>query len=607
MALLLGGACAVGVAIPAGANFLFPTALADGADSSSCFALSEITATTSWCVKSCGAKPSICPPDLCSCSSPPKASKALDAKASASAQKVVLFVDPDKHALDAAGAQSMQAEQQAVPAEQQQVNASLVDEEGTHLPAKAMFKALEFGNPSAIGMVNINDTFVNGSVALQADAGVNQSAKAFWRTLEFGKVESIANTTYMNGTVVAAKLDATVLQEAEQAVSDKAVGHNVSDKAFWRDMEFGKVSESIANTTYMNGTVVNAPLELQSTEEQVDAVGPVNQSVKGFWRTLEFGKQPIDPNMGNTTYMNGTVVVPATIMPKADATVLSAAPAVAAAPARTLGALKPAADAPAVAAAPAAAIAPVVLAAPAVVAAPKLTPDQVLAEANEGLIDVAEDVPATKTQVLLRALDTAAAAVPATATLGAREVKSPKGGMSFINFLSFKKSKDALPEDPGQAIEKTSAPAEAARNPWASRHETPEMINQQQLGLAETVALINAQGAAAMEARQAAAPAHEKGYTGILRGATDVEKQSAEQRAEVARKNFEQAVAATEQTKALEDANVPGTFRPAPPVELAAPAAVPGAIAFSSFTGGAGLFSAFENSRSSADEQLEQL
>ena len=133
------------------------------------------------------------------------------------------------------------------------------------------------------------------------------------------------------------------------------------------------------------------------------------------------------------------------------------------------------------------------------------------------------------------------------------------------------------------------------------------MINQQQLGLAETVALINAQGAAAMEARQAAAPAHEKGYTGILRGATDVEKQSAEQRAEVARKNFEQAVAATEQTKALEDANVPGTFRPAPPVELAAPAAVPGAIAFSSFTGGAGLFSAFENSRSSADEQLEQL
>ena len=572
MALLLGGACAVGYTMPAG-NFLFPTALVDGADSSSCFALSEITATTSWCVKSCGAKPSICPPDLCSCSSP--------SKASASSQKVVLFVDPEKHALDVA-ANTLQAEQQQV-SEQQQVNASLVDEEGTHLPAKALFKALEFGNPSAIGMVNINDTFVNGSsVALVQADGVNQSAKAFWRALEFGKPngDSIANTTYMNGTVVAAKLDATVLQEAEQMQGPAGGPANVSDKAFWRDIEFGKVSESIANTTYMNGTVVNAPLELQSTEEQVlDAAGPVNQSAKAFWRALEFGKNP-DPNMGNTTYMNGTVVVPATIMPKADATVLRATPF---APA----VVAPAVAAPA-AAAPAAAAAPVAAPAPAVAAEAPL------------------DEPATKTAVLLRALDTAAAAVPATASLGAAPVRAPKGGMSFINFLSFKKSKDALPEDPGQAIEKTSAPAEAARNPWASRHETPEMINNQQLGLAETVALINAQGAAAMEARQAAAPAHEKGFVGILRGATDVEKQSAEQRADVARKNFEQAVAAAEETKALEDANVPGTFRPAPPVEVA-PAAVPGAIAFSSFTGGSGLFSAFENHRSGSDDQLEQL
>ena len=149
-ALVVRGACAVGYTMPAG-NFLFPTALADGADPSSCFALSEITATTSWCVKSCGAKPSICPPDLCSCSSP--------ARASASPQKVALFVDPDKKHLDIA-VNTLQAEQQ--------VNAS---DTGTHMPAKALFKALEFGNPSAIGMVNINDTFVNGSSALvQAEA-----------------------------------------------------------------------------------------------------------------------------------------------------------------------------------------------------------------------------------------------------------------------------------------------------------------------------------------------------------------------------------------------------------------------------------------------------
>ena len=184
------GACAVGYAMPAG-NFLFPTALADGADPSSCFALSEITATTSWCVKSCGAKPSICPPDLCSCSSP--------ARASSSPQKVALFVDPKKKALDLA-ANTLQAEQQQVTTNtlqvsEQQVNAS---DTGTHMPAKALFKALEFGNPSAIGMVNINDTFVNGSSALvQAEAdGGNQSAKAFWRALEFGPTARASGTRH---------------------------------------------------------------------------------------------------------------------------------------------------------------------------------------------------------------------------------------------------------------------------------------------------------------------------------------------------------------------------------------------------------------------------
>jgi len=487
-ALVVRGACAVGYTMPAG-NYLFPTALADGVDPSSCFALSEITATTSWCVKSCGAKPSICPPDLCSCSSP--------AKASASSQKVALFVDPEKHALDIA-ANTLQAEQQQVATKtlqvsEQQVNAS---ETGTHMPAKALFRALEFGNPSAIGMVNINDTFVNGSSALvqvQAEAdGGNQSAKAFWRALEFGAPngESIGNTTYMNGTVVAAKLDATVLQEAEQTQGRTGGPANVSDKAFWRDIEFGKASES---------------------------------------------------SIGNTTYMNGTVVVPAIVMPKADAI----------------------ADA-------------------AVLSATPFTPAVV--------------APVT------------APAVPATSSLGGTRVRAPKGGMSFINFLSFKKSKDALPEDPDQGIEKTSAPAEAARNPWASRHETPAEIinNNPQLGLAETVALINAQGEAAMKAREAAAPDHEKGFVGILRSATDIEKQSAEQRAETARKNFEQAVAATEETKALEESEVPGTFRKTPPVEVP-PATVPGAIAFSSFSGGPGLFSAFEDHRERSEDPLPQL
>ena len=569
MALLLGGA--VAYTMPT-ASHLFPTALADGADASSCFALSEITATTSWCVKSCGTKPSICPPDLCSCSTP--------SKASASSQKVVLFVDPEKHALDAAVLQSNEQPVKEQQVKEQPPNASLLvdpDDPSTHLPAKALFKALEFGNPSAIGMANMlytNETTVNASVVLQAHQ-VNQSAKALllpdWRVLEFGMPSvSIANTTYMNGTVVAADAlvaaDATALQQAEQV--QRASPANMSDSHFWRALEFGKPSESIANTTYMNGTVVAPPLErdaaaLQSFEQQVpDATAPVNTSAKAFWRALEFGK-PSD-NIANTTYMNGTVVnVPAT-----DAIVLSAT---------------------------AASVSP-----PKVAAVTPL------------------DGPSTQTQVLLRALDAAVAGeAPAPNVAAAPEKAAPagdygkrapqppsvrtsiKGGMSFINFLSFKKSKDALPEDPSQAIEKTQAPSEAARNPWATRHDDAQTINQQQLGLAEQVALINAQGEAAMQARQAAAPAHEKGFVGILRGATDVEKQSAEERAATARKNFADAVAAAEQTKAMEDENIPGTFRPRPPVELA-PAAVPGAIAFSSFSGGAGLFSAFASAQEDA-------
>jgi hypothetical protein len=175
-----------------------------------------------------------------------------------------------------------------------------------------------------------------------------------------------------------------------------------------------------------------------------------------------------------------------------------------------------------------------------------------------------------------------------------------KEGMSFINFLSLKKAKDALPEDPSQALEKTQAPSDAARNPWATRHED-SLKNNQQLDLAQQVALLNAQGEAAMQARQAAAPEHEKGFVGILRRPTEDEKMTAEERAAAARKNFADALATTEQEKALEDDLVPGTLRPRPHVELA-PATVSGAIAFSSFTGGVSPFMAF--ARSGSDNQL---
>ena len=85
-----GLAWAAAYSTPFGQHLL-PTALLDGADPTNCVALSEITATTSWCVKSCGGSPSICPPDLCSCASSTKAVLG----ASASAASTTLFVNPD--------------------------------------------------------------------------------------------------------------------------------------------------------------------------------------------------------------------------------------------------------------------------------------------------------------------------------------------------------------------------------------------------------------------------------------------------------------------------------------------------------------------------------
>ena len=604
MTLLLGGACAVAYTMPTG-NHLFPTALVDGADPSSCFALSEITATTSWCVKSCRGQPSICPPDLCSCSSP--------SKASTSSQKVTLFVDPGPQPAREPEAAVLQSNEQVI---EQAPNASLVDADGTHLPAKALFKALEFGSPSAIGMANtlyMNETEVNGSVVLQqggqvqniSDAAgpVNQSAKAFWRALEFGKpiIESIANTTYMNGTVVAAPLewDATALQQSEQ-MQNTSVGAgpaNMSVKDFWRALEFGKPSDSIANTTYMNGTVVNAPLDaaaLQSTEQQVpDAAGPVNQSAKAFWRALEFGK-PIE-SIANTTYMNGTVVAAPARAALADATVLNAMPAVAPLQTPIDAAVSPVSVVLEVAVAATVALSAALEVAVAAPVAPALSQAENVAVPAVSVVQEKTAPEAATTG------DEPGKRVPQPASVK----PSTKGGMSFINFLSFKKSKDALPEDPSQALENTQqASSESTRNPWATRHDDAQLGGMQQLDLAQQVAMMNAQGEAAMQARQEAAPAHEKGFVGILRSPTVDEKLTAEERAAAARKNFADAVAVFEQEKALEDELVPGTLRPRPPVELA-PAVVPGAIAFSSFKGsGSPLFMAFESHRSSSDDQL---
>ena len=55
-----------------------PTALVDGGDPTTCAALGSLNAPqlSSWCVKSCGSTPSICPPDLCECASPAKSAVA---------------------------------------------------------------------------------------------------------------------------------------------------------------------------------------------------------------------------------------------------------------------------------------------------------------------------------------------------------------------------------------------------------------------------------------------------------------------------------------------------------------------------------------------------
>ena len=57
---------------------LLPTALVDGGDPTTCAALNSLNAPqlSSWCIKSCGSTPSICPPDLCECAPPAKSAVA---------------------------------------------------------------------------------------------------------------------------------------------------------------------------------------------------------------------------------------------------------------------------------------------------------------------------------------------------------------------------------------------------------------------------------------------------------------------------------------------------------------------------------------------------
>ena len=115
---------------------------------------------------------------------------------------------------------------------------------------------------------------------------------------------------------------------------------------------------------------------------------------------------------------------------------------------------------------------------------------------------------------------------------------------------------------------------------------------------------MNAQGEAALKKRQEAAPAHEKGFVGLLRPPTSEEKMTSEERAAIAQQKQAAADKIRAEEKALEDELVPGTLRPRPVTEMAA-APVTGAISFSAFSDQPSPFMAF--ARSGSDYEHVQL
>ena len=475
----------------------------------------------------------------------------------------------------------------------------------------------------------------------------------------------LANTTYMDATVVSKPPTALMTEQQFEAFAKRGANTPANaTEAAAMDVAVSKVSAALeavigppesaamanatgasilSNVTEMVARPVNVTEMVNSTGAPVfaaaimnaPATAPANGVNVASATTKDTAAESVinATELADTTYMDGSVVsAPPTA---ANATNATGAAPLAAATAPAILQMRPPVAMTEAEAATAEAKRVEEQVALAKAAAERESAEKAAAEkaaaAKQAAMKEAVDKAAAETAAADKAAEAekeAAAALAKAAALAAQEkseVPQPpallgpkptekKGSeMSFINFLSLKKAKDKLPEDPAQTPSKTQVAPPAERNPWqrseyasaqvqvepSTKTEDDPMPSLEGLDLHQQVALMNARGEAALKRQQEGAPAHERGFNGLLRPATEAEKDPA-----AAQKRFAdaQAAAAKKQAedKALEDELVPGTFKPRPQEELPAPP-VPGAMSFSAFSNGASPFMAFARSGSDYD------
>ena len=248
---------------------LLPTALVDGGDPTTCAALNSLNAPqlSSWCIKSCGSTPSICPPDLCECAPPAKSAVApvRSMLAAPDAQPPVRLVTDaaSLHGADA-GLPSRQTTS-AAPAIAPSTGdmsaiaantAALLAAARQHVSQSRTAKTTErqpLGKEVASEVATTEAVprppGQNTSIVPVAFKG--PSAARWARLNEAGTIELLSNVTNMHPATPAANTAAAVIAASQQSALEKARGWLMARRTT-------AASATAANATTTNATAANA-------------------------------------------------------------------------------------------------------------------------------------------------------------------------------------------------------------------------------------------------------------------------------------------------------------------------------------------------------------
>jgi hypothetical protein len=252
---------------------LLPTALVDGGDPTTCAALNSLNAPqlSSWCIKSCGSTPSICPPDLCECAPPAKSAVApvRSMLAAPDAQPPVRLVTDaaSLHGADA-GLPSRQTTS-AAPAIAPSTGdmsaiaantAALLAAARQHVSQSRTAKTTErqpLGKEVASEVATTEAVprppGQNTSIVPVAFKG--PSAARWARLNEAGTIELLSNVTNMHPATPAANTAAAVIAASQQSALEKARGWLMARRT------------TAASATVANATAVIAASQQSALEK----------------------------------------------------------------------------------------------------------------------------------------------------------------------------------------------------------------------------------------------------------------------------------------------------------------------------------------------------